>query len=371
MKKRIEKFPVKLCIMGLLSVVCLFFAGIILICEIQMVNGLYDQKMAKRWSKEGDVAQLSIFFAEDVVEEEAYFIGIKQSIDNALKTASIEPRKETARLWVDAYSQNGKVVLTSSRAKVEVKAVGVSGDFFQFHPQTIVSGALLLEENMMKDGIVIDEDIAWQLFGSSQVAGMQVMIGEVPHFIVGVIERPKGRLEEAAGLDRPICYLSLESLKNLGNVTGGFTYEIVLPNPVKGFAFSTMESILGTGKDGIVMVENTSRFETMSLVKIIQNYGIRSMSFDDVVFPYWENIARGKEDVLALLLLIRSMFLVLPGIFIIMSVRYFWKNRTWKMQDGVVWMQDKIYEAGTGRRIRKERKKELAEREKNEKEEIV
>ena len=371
MKNRIDKFPVRLWILGLCSVVCLVFAGGILIYEVHTVNKLYDQNMAKRWSQEKDVSQISVFFAEEIVEDEAYFIEIKHKVDSALKTASIMPEKEQARLWIDALSQNGKIELASSRAKVEVKAVGVSGEFFQFHPQRIVSGALLLEENRMKDGIVIDEDIAWQLFGSSQVAGMQVTLGNVPHYIAGVIERPEGRLEQAAGLDKPICFLSLESLKKLGTVTGGFTYEIVLPNPVKGFAFSTMESILGTGREETRMVENTNRFEMISLLKIIKNYGIRSMSFDNIVYPYWENIARGKEDVLALLLFIKSVLLVIPGFFVISVSRYFWKNRTWKMQDGVVWIQDKVYEAGTRRRIRQERKQETEEREINEKEQIT
>ena len=43
---------------------------------------------------------------------------------------------------------------------------------------------------LMKDYCVIDEDAAWQLFGSNDVAGMTVYIGGVPHIVTGVIRRP-------------------------------------------------------------------------------------------------------------------------------------------------------------------------------------
>ena len=44
------------------------------------------------------------------------------------------------------------------------------------------------------------------------------MIGEVPHYITGVIERGDSRLEKAAGLEKPMCFLSLDSLKSYGNL---------------------------------------------------------------------------------------------------------------------------------------------------------
>lgn len=343
-------------VLGLFSAVCLLFTGMILICEHQIQKNLYDQQMAERWSKEENVSQISAFFAEDAVENESYFRGIEQSVEKALQAASIVNENENARLWIDAVSRNGKVVLGSERAYAELNALGVSGEFFQFHPQKIVSGALFREDSMMQDGVVIDEETAWQLFGSSDVAGMQIMIGQVPHFITGVIERPKGRLEEAAGLGKSVCYLSLDSLQNYGIVTGGFTYEVVMPNPIKGFALSTMQTAVGTDNEDVVLVENSTRFELLSLFQVIRDFGIRSMSFQEVVYPYWENIARGQEDILALLLLIKCILLIVPSIFIIGLVVYLWKRRTWNLKQGVVWVQDKVYEAGT-RRVQKKRKK--------------
>ena len=355
MKNLIQNIPVKIRLLGIFSVICLLFVGIICLCEGQMKKGFYDQQMAERWSEEGNAAQISAFFSEEAVEDVNYFRGVEQSVDKALQEASIVAEKEHARLWIDAVSQSGKVVLSSKRTSIELKALGVSGEFFQFHPQKIVTGSLFRQDSMMQDGVVIDEETAWQLFGSSDVAGMQVMIGQVPHFITGVIERAKGRLEEAAGLEKSICYLSLDSLQNYGRTTGGFTYEIVMPNPIKNFAFSAMQNAVGKENEEVVLVENSTRFDLLPLFGVIRDFGIRSMSLKEVVYPYWENIARGQEDILALLMLIKCFLLVFPCIFVISVIIYLWKHRTWHLKQGVEWVQDKIYEAGSKRVQKKEK----------------
>lgn len=358
MKNRIQNIPVKMWIAGVFSVLCLLFTGVILICEHHIQKGLYDQQMAKRWAKDGGVSQISVFFAEDEVEDESYFKGIEQSVEKALEEASIVNENENARLWIDAISKSGKVVLRSERADVELSALGVDREFFQFHPQKIISGALFHEDSMMQDGIVIDEETAWQLFGSSDVAGMQVMIGQVPHFITGVIERPQGRLEEAAGLKKSICYLSLESLEKYGASAGGYTYEIIMPNPIKGFAISTMQTVVGKENENVILIENSTRFDFLHLFHVIRDFGIRSMSLKGIVFPYWENIARGQEDILSVLLLVRCVLLIIPGVFVIGSVLYFWRRRTWHLKQGIVWIQDKLYEAEAKKVQRKQEKAE-------------
>lgn len=357
MKKIIQNIPVKLLVSGIFSVICLFFIGILFIFEHQIQNKLYDQQMAKRWSKAGDAAQISAFFTEDAVEDEFYFRQVEENVKNALKEASIMSENENARLWIDAVSRSGKIVVSSERATMELTALGVEGEFFQFHPQRIVNGALFREDSMMNDGIVIDEETAWQLFGSSDVAGMQVMIGQVPHFITGVIERTSGRMSKAAGLDKSVCYLSLESLENYGSVAGGFTYEIVMPNPIKNFAFSTMQKILGTENEEVVVLENSSRYEILSIMKVIQKFGTRSMSIQGIVFPYWENIARGWEDILSVFLMGKILLLLYPCIFAVGILIYLWKRKKWTLKQGITWVQDKIYEAESRRVKRKQEEK--------------
>ena len=214
MNKFIRNISFKWFLGGMVSVLCLMIFGVFLLAENTMQKKLYDQQMATRWSREGDVAQISVFFSESEGGDADYFKGIEQSINHALQQASITTEKENARLWIDAVSKSGEVTLRSERAEIELKAIGVSGEFFQFHPQKVLSGALFSGDSIMQDGVVIDKETAWQLFGSSNVEGMQVMIGQVPHFIAGVIEKPTGRLQKSAGLEKQVCYLSMESLEN-------------------------------------------------------------------------------------------------------------------------------------------------------------
>ena len=80
------------------------------------------------------------------------------------------------------------------------------------------------------------------------------------------------------------------------------------------------------------------------------------MSQKGIVYPYWENVARGLEDILALCLLMKSILLFFPILFVIIVLAYLWKNRTWTLGKGIIWVQDKVYEVGT-RRIQKKKKK--------------
>ena len=332
--------------------------GGLLVIEQTMQKKLYDQQMAKRWSKEGDAAQISVFYPQGEVEDAVFFRGIEQSVDKALQQASITTEKEGARLWIDAVSRSGKIILRSERATLEVKAIGVRGEFFQFHPQKVLEGALFREDSMMQDGVVLDKETAWQLFGSYDVEGMQIMIGQVPHRITGVIERPTGRLQRAAGLDKAICYLSLDSLETYGTATGGFTYEIVMPNPIKNFALSTMQAAVGKENEKLVVIENSSRFHILPLLMVMKQFGIRSMSFQEITYPYWENVARGYEDIFALFLGFKIVCLMNPVVFLFAVLILYWKRKTWTMKKGIVWIQDTLYERSAKRTQEKKQRKD-------------
>ena len=143
--------------------------------------------MAERWIKTDDVAQISCFFSVDANITEDRIQEFQHSIDNALTEASVVQESENpgARLWADAYSADGKISLASDRSSLEADAIGIGGDFFLFHPLKLVSGAYFSGNDLMQDYCIIDEDAAWQLFGSSDVAGMTVFINRIPHIVTG------------------------------------------------------------------------------------------------------------------------------------------------------------------------------------------
>ena len=349
---------------------CLLMMGVLSFCQAHLMRQLVDQEMAKRWSDKKDVAQISAFYGEGVIENSNYFRQITTGIDQALINASISSETDNpdARLWIDAVSRQGQVSLKSKMGQVEIDAVGTKGEFFLFHPLQLVSGSYISERNLMKDGVMIDEETAWQLFGSSDVAGQQVELQGVPHIVVGVYKRPQGRIQEAAGLKEPLCFLGIDSLEQYGSARGGYFYEIVLPNPIKGFALSTMNTVLGAENTQVKLVENTTRYQTLSLLKVLQSFGIRSMTSESIVYPYWENVARGYEDIFALILLIKILLLIYPLFFTVAVLVRLYKKKKWTLKGLVQRLMDMHYEMGTRRVQRKQEKEEGTEPERKKRE---
>lgn len=308
-----------------------------------MASSLSDQRMAQRWSKSGGVAQISCFFSADAGISEDSLREFEHSLEGFLQEASIVQESENAgaRLWVDAYSAEGKIMLKSDKASVEADALGVGGDFFLFHPQKLLYGAYFSGNDLNHDYCVIDEDAAWQLFGSNNVAGMTVYIAGVPHIVSGVIERPDGRLTKHAGLDDTLVYVSINTLEEYGNSHGINHYEIIMPNPVKEFALKHVKEQLGSDERETEVIENTSRFGLINRFKIIGAFGTRSMNGRSIIYPYWENVARGYEDIIGLLTVFMIIFLLYPSLIALILFIYWWRHKGWTIKS--VWLKIKDF----------------------------
>ncbi|MBE5867775.1 MAG: ABC transporter permease [Lachnospiraceae bacterium] len=346
-----------------LGITCVFafVCAICLACISKgMAEGLSSQNMAERWSEENDAAQISCFFSQKVTFGEEEIQAFRHYLDSALVAAAITNDSEnpSARLWADAYSGTGVVTLTSDRASVSVDAVGVGGDFFLFHPLKLVSGYYFSEGDVMKDYCVVDEETAWQLFGSNDIAGQVITIQDVPHIIVGVIKREQGRLAKAAGLDEPLVYVSYETLSSYGQASGISCYELVMPNPVKGYTLDYVKSNIGTSQTETLVLENTTRYGLLSLLNVLGGFGTRSMNGMAVIYPYWENIARGYEDLLALLLLLQSILLLYGGILILIALITAWRHKTWTARSVWLAIKNKLQDL---REIRWAKKKKVRE----------
>ena len=68
-------------------------------------------------------------------------VGVKKRM---WQEASITETSEnpSARLWVDAYSADGKITLVNGRNTLDANAIGIGGDFFLFHPLKLITGSL-------------------------------------------------------------------------------------------------------------------------------------------------------------------------------------------------------------------------------------
>ena len=286
----IKSLSLKQKIFSIITIGSLLFYLILTLWSDRQIESLTDQQAAKRWDKEGNSAQVSCFFAENTEVDEYMLMSferqLEQSLREVLQTENSEDEGEK-RLFIDAYSALGSITITSEKGKIEdVSAVGAGGDFFLFHPLQLVSGGYFSGDDLMQDSIILDEEAAWQLFGSNDIAGMSVMIGNVPHYVAGVIKRQEGRFAEGAGLTKTVVYVSYDTLTSYGTSEGINVYEVTAPNPVKGFVYKCVKEKLGVSEDKMVVVENSSRYALSSLIPVLLDFGTRSMQNTAVKFPY-------------------------------------------------------------------------------------
>ena len=337
------KLTMKKLVWGISGGVSLLLFLILLFVSNHLAKEQESQTMAERWSEKKDVAQVSCFFSVNSGITEDRIIEFEHTIDSALTDAAVLQESENpgARLWADAYSADGRVTLSSEKTSLEADAIGIGGDFFLFHPLKLLSGSYFSGNDLMQDLCIIDQDAAWQLFGSNNVAGMTVNIGGIPHIVAGVVERPSGRLEEAAGLDSTLVYVSYQTLSELGNCNGINHFEIVMPNPVTSFAENLIRERLGSSEKEAEVLENTSRYSFLSRLKRIPAFGTRSMNGKAIIYPYWENIARGYEDILDVITLFQVLFLLYTAVLVLCLFGSWWKHKGWTLKDKWLFVKDK------------------------------
>lgn len=344
---------------GICAILFLILTGVIAL----LAGAQAEQRIARRWSSEGGTAQVSCFFSPNAGVTQDSIESFEHSLDNALKEASIEQESPNpgARLWADAYSADGTITLSTDKGTVQADALGIGGDFFLFHQLRLLSGSYFSGNDLMHDYVILDRETAWQLFGSTDVAGMLVTISGRPHMVIGVVERPSGKLYEAAGLDGPRVFVSYETLSAYGNSGGINHFEIVMPNPVKQYALNYVREQLGSQEREVEVLENSTRYSIGKRLRLLLDFGTRSMNGKAIIYPYWENVARGYEDILALLTLFQMVFAIYPSGVLLVWIVIRWKNKTWTARTVFVAVSDKLQRVGEKRR---EKRKNGQKREK-------
>ncbi|MBR4085089.1 MAG: ABC transporter permease [Lachnospiraceae bacterium] len=324
------------------------------------------QQAATRWKKEGGAAQISCFFSVNTKLTPESIEDFEHNLDSALEAASIvlESPHANARLWADAYSASGKIAIKSNIGKIDVDAIGIGGDFFLFHPLPLLSGSYFSGNDIMQDYCVLDQDAAWKLFGSNNVVGQTVYIGEVAHIVTGVVKRDESKLYKAAGLDSALIYVSYSTLEKYGSNNGINHFEIVMPNPVKGYAYDYVKKAIGVAEEELEIVENSKRFTFFNRIKHIAKLQNRAMNGKAIIYPYWENVARVTEDKLARLMILQLLFTAISVIVISISLFILWKNKKCTVKSVLIrlkeWMELKIIKRNQQRMYEKQKKQRKA-----------
>ena len=330
-KKRIPIMLVNLMLL-------LGFAACLLIAS-SIMSSLRSQQAATTWAGQSGerFAQLSAFLPKETSFDESSIRSFRQSVDKAMIDASIDSSGGRV-LHSDAWSAQGDVSIVSERGAASARAFGVGGNFFLFHPLILRDGSYLSPNDLMKDRIVLDEEMAWRLFGSVYLQGLEVTIGNKPFLIAGVIARENDIASRKAYTDGAGLFMSYEALQDL---TGGSSsivcYEIVMPDPITGFALKTMTDSFPDTQ--AVIVENSIRFSLSGILDVYSSFGTRSMKTDGIIFPYWENAARYAEDWISFLWALSLVLVIFPCV---SAIAYFVKFIRFSVRQGLSMAGKKI-----------------------------
>ena len=312
MKKRILLIIVN-GILLIALVVCLIVYGII-------KNTLRSQQAATAWAGQSGerFSQISAFIPRGTSFDENAIAALRSSVDRALIDASIE--NVAGRVYYsDAWSAIGEVSIIGTRGSATAQAIGVGGNYFLFHPLFLRDGSYLSPNDLMQDRVVLDEELAWRLFGAVNLEGLEITINEKTYLIAGVVTRDNDFASSRAYTGGAGLFMSYEALRDIMGMSPEITcYEIVMPDPVTGFAINFMSESFPLSD--AVIVENSMRYSFSGIVSIIRSLGMRSMRTDSVIYPYWENAARYTEDWLAVLMVISFALAIFPAVSIVIYI---------------------------------------------------
>ena len=294
--------------LALLALICL------LVC-LSLRGKLLSQRAAERFAGDSELsfAQLSAFMSEDDTLTLGNIYAFRQALLDRMTEASVEA-PEGGRLYIDAWSAFGKTNVAGDHGNADVNVVAVGGDWFFFHPLRVKTGSYIWEDDVMDDRVVLDRDLAWRLFGGDDLTGLTVSIGGQPFVIAGVVERDTDFASNAARAEGNILYMSYTAWNRLSEDAEKpiDCYELVMPQPVKGFADSFVKEKFPLG--GGETVNNSSRFSMSGIWSVVREFGKRSMHRSSVIFPEWENAARCLGDWCGLFLALAGLFVVSPAV---------------------------------------------------------
>jgi len=296
---------------------------------------LESQKQAIRWQGESEMefTQLSFYIPVDNKMGLEQVQAFRSSVMDKVHEAALDVDKDN-QLMVDAWSTTGKLKVSSTLGSGDASVIAVGGNFFDFHPIRLISGSYISANDVMQDRVLLDEDLAWLLFGGTELQGMSFRINGIPFVVAGVIRRETDFASELAYTSGMGLYMSYDAYAQLDENAGISCYELVMPEPVDDFAMNFAKEKFPI--KGVEILENTDRYGFEGLLKVIGGFGKRSMQSMGLIYPYWENAARCIEDWSALLLFLGLLAVILPIVTLtVIVLRYIRRGKN-KVEDEVL-----------------------------------
>ena len=270
---------------------CLFAVCILCIGVFAHLAGLLDsQQAASRWQGQQtqSYTQVSCSFPADQRAQTADIDAFRDSMKKKLSEMSLEHNGEI-RLWNDAYSAQQELEVGSVHGSVKADAIGIGGDYFFFHPLPLQAGSYISETYFSQDRVVIDEQIAWKLFGSVDLAGMNLQINQKKFVIAGVVSHENDPFYKKDDQSKGTIYLPYDAFLNIteAKIT---SYEVVLPDPIAKFGIKLVQD--GFTHPQKEVIENKNRFHLRRILPLAMHPEQLIVHSTGIAYPDWENAAR-------------------------------------------------------------------------------
>lgn len=321
----------------------LLFALIMTLIASEIAGALPDQQIREKWAPKGSIpyAQVSAYMSDTAAVAVDSIFMTRVNIDKSLVENSITSERENVRLWTDAFSTSQRLISVSSdKASSDANMIATGGDFFLFHELDMLYGSCYSDGDIMHDRVVIDETLAWRLYGSPNIAGKPVTINGKYFYIAGVFRQSDNSDIKKVYGEKPRIFMSYQGLELMEDAVPAFTcYEACLPNPVTGVGQKIFAEALNPDEYSERIVENSARYGLKNRFTIISEFGMRSVVDNSVFYPFWENAARITEDKSALVLVFQLAGLILPIVTAVWLFAKFIKNRkklTDKLKNNII-----------------------------------
>lgn len=348
MKKIEISWNKKQIILIIVNIALLLAYVILTVVSQKQTEGLYSQQEAARWENgKMSYAQVSAFISPGRQTGAEELASVRSAIATKLTKDSYSESKTGGRVWIDGYSGEVQAAIRKDTNTLNVTAVGVGGNFFQFHPMELLSGSYISDDDLNQDRVVVDENLAWALYGSNDIVGMQLWMNNTIYTVAGVVKVPEDGLEKIAYGNSNRIYMPYDQLKMQQDSLSITCYEVVLPNPISNYAYYAVRSAFGFSEeeeeqldqqenpltfDNVEILENTNRFELVPMLTKLKQWRLRSMRTSSVGYPYWENIARSVEDEEIILLIFRILVLICPVVCLMGVLWHLWRHRKWTLK---------------------------------------
>lgn len=284
-----KKNMISLIIYVLLIILC----SVLVVRYNQISEVLYSQQAANRWQGQNNTrfSQVSVFFSSDNRATQDDIDNFRQKVIKKLSEISLNNNKKS-KLWIDAYSAQSKITISTKHNSINTMAFGIGGEYFFFHPLRLRSGGYISEDDLSRDRIVLDEEAAWNLYGSVDIAGMEAQINNKRYIIAGVIENETDKFSNMTQSNNGQIYMHYDIFSQISDIDIN-CYEIVLPDPIPGFSHTLVSN--GFERSQKEIVNNSERFDVQSILSLMTNLNSMVIHSKGIAFPYWENAARLVE----------------------------------------------------------------------------